>query len=673
MWTLIKAHWVRVVLVLVSLGVLVRTGDILQVMVPDSWTHVGVGRFILENQRIPSHADISFKVLPDASQWVSHSWLFDVIAYMVFRVGDMAVVGLLVGFWLAGIGMAWKLVSRLMLRTQLFWPLLLTVSLVFGVFWKLHPLVVVPALLLWLYYLYVEWRSGVSRRLWLMVVALWLWAQLAGGFLFIGVGFLVVCLVLEVGYRLAHRVWRVHVPSIAFSIRPLLGWSVVGVIASLVNPSGVRLWVFLENLGYLSGANKIYSSLSGVLVAANSNYVRETISTYPFALYLCLTLVAVSVLVVLVIRQAWVGFEKLTIVLPLVPVLFLGYWWVRFIPISTFALLIVLVFGLHHILEVGTVKAGIGKGLLVVTGCMCVAVGLFFPPRKLAFLWPTESLKLVQELQLTGNVATTPDLSGYVYYQLYPKLGNIDVIDDLFDEYEAINVYSLVVAQKNEVYERFFRDQNVNMLLLNEDADYLIASASTSEEWQLVYFDQDGFVFVRKDLIDPEYLSEHGFSAVTFGRTLGFHPDQAELAISELQRFISRYPEAVLARGQLATIYRMQKRFEDAEKLLLEIPDDKWNFSVVVEMARLEAARGNCRTAERWYLLALQQRQETGVSKAVIDLAVLYAGCLKDMSKAEHFFKRYNSYPLPPDERERVRKIAKDFGVALDEADNDNK
>ncbi len=672
MWTHIKQSWLFLVMGVISVCILFRVGSLATFMAPDSWIHVGIGRFILENRHIPDHQDISFKVIPVENQLVATSWLFDLLSYVLFLAGSWSVVSVLILLWF---GIGWLIVflgKELKIPQPLLLVLWLFSAVFVGIFWKLHPLVLVPAMLLILFFVYQRWVLKGKTLFILFPLVMWLWAQLAGEYIALGFGLLILICILESIYIICSRIWKLDFKRPNKQISPLIVWSVVSIGLTLINPHGIRLWLNIDNLRLLSGANKVYSSLSGILIAANSNYIRENISTYPYVIFLLLSLFSVVGFLIYVVRRGWNGFVSVTVFLPLLILSLSGYWWVRFVPFSGILLIVPFAWILTNLFwekvfykKIFLICCGLAFGITVFT--------IFFPPKALLLRLPQESERSLRSLHIEGNIATTPDISAYMFYVQYPRLANLDVMDLFFDEYESINVYSLLVPEQNSAFERFYRDQNINALLLSRSADYLIATTSKSPDWSLVYFDEDGFVYVRKTAVSNDYLRTRGFSAVTFGRSLGFDPEKSNEAILELERFVKLYPHAVLARGQLATVLRIQKRYADAERILKEIPDANWSFSVMVEMARLQAAKGECRLAEKWFILALDQRKETNVSKAVLDLAVLYAGCLHDIPKAEHYFKRYNSYPLPPDERERVRKVAKDFGVAIDEADSDNK
>jgi len=138
-------------------------------------------------------------------------------------------------------------------------------------------------------------------------------------------------------------------------------------------------------------------------------------------------------------------------------------------------------------------------------------------------------------------------------------------------------------------------------------------------------------------------------------------------ATTEHEKLIKKYPNNSLAIGQLATLYRIQKKPEKAERILHTIPQASWDYALYTEMGRTYASMGRCEEAETSFLAALDDRNEQNYSRAVLDLAIVYAGCLHDGDRAKHYFDRYLSYVLPQSEKEKTRKLAEDFGIQLDE------
>jgi hypothetical protein len=81
----------------------------------------------------------------------------------------------------------------------------------------------------------------------------------------------------------------------------------------------------------------------------------------------------------------------------------------------------------------------------------------------------------------------------------------------------------------------------------------------------------------------------------------------------------------------------------------------------------IKATEGQCEASEASYKHALKDRSERNYSRAILDLAVLYALCFNDKEKSAHYFNRYNSFVLDPVEREHVRELASEMGIKLDE------
>ena len=206
---------------------------------------------------------------------------------------------------------------------------------------------------------------------------------------------------------------------------------------------------------------------------------------------------------------------------------------------------------------------------------------------------------------------------------------------------------------------------DTNTLLIQRDFGLLPATLSQTPNWSLVYFNTDALLYVKTSSVSDDFLKDHALKYIDFGRNLGFDPAKGQEAIRELTQFINRYPDNVEAIGQLASIYRITGDFSSAQKLLDTIPEAKRTYAVNTEFGRVSAAQGHCVEAERYFLKALKEKPEMMFSRTVLDLAVLYAGCFKDTKTAAHYFSRFDSYQLPPDERERVRVLMKDFDITL--------
>ena len=71
---------------------------------PDTWTHLALGRLMVETRGLPAHEVLVFPTT--ALPYHNTEWLFDVVLYLVFRAGGLAALVLLkaataaLGFWM---------------------------------------------------------------------------------------------------------------------------------------------------------------------------------------------------------------------------------------------------------------------------------------------------------------------------------------------------------------------------------------------------------------------------------------------------------------------------------------------------------------------------------------------------------------------------------------------
>jgi hypothetical protein len=187
---------------------------------PDLWGHLRFGLDTLES-RCVDRAD-TYSYLTAGQRWINHEWLAEVLFALAYSAGGALGLNLLrlaLGFGTLAICYAW-LCRR---------PLILLLALP-----AIHYGLVTVRPQLFTYLLFavvlaalVAAEEGRWRRLWLLPPVFALWANLHGGFL---AGLAVVLV-----WGAFHAAdWRRVVPV-----------CLLCVLATLVNPYGVELWMFL--------------------------------------------------------------------------------------------------------------------------------------------------------------------------------------------------------------------------------------------------------------------------------------------------------------------------------------------------------------------------------------------------------------------------------------------
>lgn len=652
-----------ILLALTAAGVLRTT--LINPLSPDSWLHFGIGRYVIEQKRIPKHFDLSIKKVEPVIEYVSHSWLADTLLHistatsielgsfillpffilvhclLLFDIGEFLRIRL--GIRLLGIGIA--MISVL--------P-----------FWKLHPFIFLPSLMLLLVEGYLRFKHVNTFSSFLMIAtSVYLWANIAGGFLFIPVAILFFCWL----YEFITTKYILHKkPSFQ-----LLVITIISVIATLLTPNGIRLWIYNVTVLGLIDSRKWYSTLAGALEAANTSSVKIAPPSLPYIITLIyLLFVLISVGYLLTAHRKRIG-STLMQLLPFLPILALPFLWIRFIPFAIICTIPIFFVVTEYIVSVvqKTIPHKIRfftAALLV--GCLSVVLILWLSPQDtLSMRPPKEQFDLIEKYYASRNVLPSTDIVGYSYYRLYPTRGFIDAQDDLYDEHDKIALYSGYSMVTAESIQPLMSEYEFSTIIVSKENDYLTGYFSTHPDWLLVYLDYNGLLFVKRATAAETLIKTYGLPSLDLTTDLGVSKDRIDQAVEELTRFTKNAPQSTLALGQLATLYRVKGKLDLAEQTLYRIAKANWNFVTLTELGRVKAAQGKCAEAEALFLNALSLRDERNVSKTTFDLAILYAICLHDDEKAKHYFKRYTSYPIPPYERERATEIMKKYILTIEE------
>lgn len=201
----------------------------------DLWWHLKAGEETWVNARPLVVDPFSFTRFGEA--WINHSWLSQVILYLLFKGGGfLALGGLMASLATISMGFVYYQMSGPALLKVF---LLILGSTVAAVVWTARPQLIslvlfsVVATLLYLY----KWKQRDHLK-WLPVI-FFLWANLHGGyplgFLLIGamiVGELINHLMVESSRNILG--WR--------QIGRLMLWSVISAFALLINANGLNIW-----------------------------------------------------------------------------------------------------------------------------------------------------------------------------------------------------------------------------------------------------------------------------------------------------------------------------------------------------------------------------------------------------------------------------------------------
>ena len=646
-----KKHvWFYYLVLLTTLIFSVRS-VFLNPLINDSYLHLAIGRYIFDHKKIPVHQNLSFKETIPSLELFSHSWLADLFFYLTAK--NQIAAGIILILLLA---LSLLLLNLILKKEGVGFPLralaLATAAVVSPVFWRIHPLVFAPALLLSLFY----GRDLTDKKNFLIAPFIFfLFANLCGGFIFLAGSFWLLIVISQV---LITFIKKLPLKTLAAPLTV----TAAAFLSSTINPFGVKIWLYFINfINIVAVGRKALSSLDGIIKLINQNFLKQSAPRLLFAVYALFLLTLIILLIKKLVAEKAVFIKKNLLYFPLLTAAFFSFKWFRFIPVGLFLNLIIFV----KIVQSEKMNAVYTRLFSLIVFILALTL-LFKPPAFFRFNPPVRQLKIIKKLKLPTNVFTSFDLTGYFLFAGDDK-AFVDLSDDLFDESEIINLYTYVTPLPETAVNNLLTDNHIDTALVHRDTGAVAYTLiNQKDRWGLVYFDDNGYLFVRKSAVTADFAKKNFLEHIDLSRPLGFDPQNASQAAEELENFIKKYPDSLMATGQLASIYRIQKKYSLAEKTLRKIPQSRWNYVVYTEMGRLKAAQGLCVASEENYLRALQDRAEQNLSRAVLDLAVLYAGCFQDYEKARHFFSRYNSFPISSSEREFLRQLTNQFKIKLE-------
>jgi len=206
----------------------------------DTWWHLQAGKVTIDSGHI-LETDL-FSHTRYGSPWVNHSWLSQIILYLLFADFSYAGLGLFIGVVVV---LAFVFVYGQMEGDPFFRAFVIVLAgAVSGVIWMARPQLLSflgTAIVCYLLYLF-KWQR--VNRLWLLPPLFALWCNLHAGY---ALGFMV--LVAFVAGEVFNHVLESRLPS----DDPVVDWkgiatvvavSVVSVLVLVVNPNTTRMWTY---------------------------------------------------------------------------------------------------------------------------------------------------------------------------------------------------------------------------------------------------------------------------------------------------------------------------------------------------------------------------------------------------------------------------------------------
>jgi tetratricopeptide (TPR) repeat protein len=552
------------------LGLLVLATAVFKINDFDTWFHLKTGEYILEHHTVPTHDVFSFTA--QGRTWITHEWLFEVLMFLVYRLGSLTGVILLkalvvaLGFLFLGLALRGLKIDLAIGAPLVILAVFMTTFRAFA-----RPHVATEALIaLYLYMLLSlkyrpEFRARRNRLLWLLPVQL-VWANIHSGMV-LGIGIFALFIVTEFVQGLAARRLRwladdvVPLPDLGFLSVLTLGLLAV----SFLNPNLHRALLY----PLIITREPIFS---GGIRELQTPLLRLFWST---DFFICLMLMLAIGILSFVLNRRRLGLFGLTLFAAAGLAALVA---LRNVPI--FALLAVPITSLNLQQAAGgrphaenlrpPFWQSRASGYLLTT-LLVLIIGLVFVRgvhvandfREPGFgsdsrIFPARAADFVLENNVPDHIFSSMEYGGYFIWTWYPKHqvyidGRLDVYgSDLFETYGK-------VFWSAPILDSVIRRYDINCFVLPQSPsntpatrNYVGRTLATRPDWSLVYFDDLSLIYLRNTPRNQGLVDRFAYHAIV-PSLLGLpeeNPDP-EQVLREARRAAAANPESPLTQTML--------------------------------------------------------------------------------------------------------------------------
>jgi len=465
----------------------------------DTWLHLRTGQFISENGYVPKSDIYSFTMA--GKGWVNHEWLSQIIFYKIYSIfGINGLIFMRIFIIMASFALLLGIGYRR--NTHLFIVLMALLALLaaqarFFVRPELFTLFFVA------FYLFILERYIKTRYLYLLPFIQILWANTHGYYLLGPLFLLIYAASGAVGSRA--------------NIRRFLFVSAIVFAASFFTPN-LQIGVLypLKAIAHISGTSNIFLNTIAELI---SPFGKEVFGIYVRYNWYRLLILISSVLFILNIKR--INLRHFVLYL-----IFLSLSWVANRNIALFSV-IALLTSANNINALASGWTAI-SGYLKKRGmdgysavfCNVAIIALFFSMgfkalnaeyyvfdegrfKKRLFgvrgdHYPEGALDFIESNKVSGNIFNDFNAGGYMIWRLFPEHKVfIDGRTELYGAsfYKEYLDTICVVKEWKKVYETY----DIQCVLLHSDtvSKGLAKSLLDDKEWELVYLDASGIVFLK--------------------------------------------------------------------------------------------------------------------------------------------------------------------------------
>ncbi|MCS6803555.1 MAG: hypothetical protein RMM98_14740 [Acidobacteriota bacterium] len=476
---------------------------------PDLWGHLRYGRLFWEKGSVRVADPFAFTSA--GLTWHTHEYLSQILLWLSYA--QAGVVGLILLKCVVGGVTVYVLYRTIRLGSDdapLWAPILMLTASLVSRFFLFRPQIF--TFLFFAIFLLILLRHTFSQKthLWVLPPLLALWANLHGGFI-AGIG--AVGLVLALCLLQSYHYHRWNLRAIWRDTRPLAVLLAACVAASLLTPSGWRIWPYL---------------LTELTNPYNRRFIREwqpidlTAPGWSGACFMLLAALLIAAWGLAQRRVATIaGLRPWHWLLSCLPLSVMAFASERHIPLATLWIAPVLALLAQAAWNARPARSAMNVGLLLAT-CVMSMPAIFGAIITVADPWPRIRLTVdslgaehpmgavafMRVNRLQGRVYTPPWWGSYLTWELYP-----DVL--VSSDNRHVTLFPLELVGE---HQRFYNLEQADVEApLSRASDFLLMPASTpilprvraDRRWTAIYDDGQAILFVRADEDHAHILRRH--------------------------------------------------------------------------------------------------------------------------------------------------------------------
>jgi hypothetical protein len=454
---------------------------------PDFWWHLKTGQMIWETGQIP-HSDL-YSFSAEGNPWIAHEWLSELIFFMLYSIGGQV---LLICVFAALLTVLFFLCYlRCPAESK---PFLAGFSLILGAAmsvstWGVRPQVFSFLLAsLFFFLLDKHKQSGkVSHIIPLPFLSL-LWVNLHGAYI-LGLVLIAVYAGADVIDAVIQAIKNKTKFKISKSVMQLSGVFLACVLASLVNPNGIKMLIY---------------PFQTITDPSISQYILEWISP-DFHVLAALPLLAMFLILMGISMKSKEQISTVNLLL----CLGFGYAVLHAVKQVTYFALVsipvlsqLLVSVIPQRIKIPKSNRVIRSGALVIALC-CGSIlfaGISQLPEKQrkaeSMYFPEAAVDWIAENKPEGNVFNAYNWGGYLIWRLYPEYRVY--IDGRCDMYEAdfLKKYG-DIRQIRSGWQTTLEEEHINWVFIEKES-YMAEVLKNTPNWQKVYEDDMSIIYINE-------------------------------------------------------------------------------------------------------------------------------------------------------------------------------